>query len=545
MKIKKIRQFNLYLPYIIFAIGVLLLLSYQIQNKITIIVGDGYFHFSRIYDAAQQIKTGYFNYFQTNWGFDQSGRIINAVYGPFFAYLMGLILLICGSWFRFQIVTTFIISMVAVSGMYHVLQKIKPNLVINTLLALTYLFKITTWNNGPTFGAVSYAVFPYIILCAVRMIQNEDKPINWLQLALTMSVVGQIHLMSTMMGALMLVPFAIVGFIQTKNRKSMILNLIGAVGLTLLLTANIWLAISYFKFIDPLGNPIGTNMANSTINFAELPFLLNVFMLAQLIYVVFNFKRSKLNTTITLVALVFILMGSALFPWNWIQTEFPVLKETFQVPRRFFIIGFSLIVAASTITIQNLLKAKVECKYAICGFVLVVLLANFNYSLRVNSFYGINSSMNKPVQKITYSSQLGELFKYINMPAPDYLPENKKMEGSEKAKIYQLQLINHKNSFNHQVQKDGTLKLTWQAKKDSKTQLPIVMYRRSKLNVNQKYSYISKNEIGMPVVRQHKGLNEAVLAYQAPSWWKVMLIIVALSWLCVIIYLVYLKCRRL
>lgn len=544
MKIK-IKNIDLWIPYVVFAIATVLLLSYQIQNKVTIVVGDGYFHFSRFYDTAQQIKTGYFNYFQTNWGFDQSGRIINAMYGPFFAYLMGGILLICGSWFRFQIVTTFIISMIAVCGIYKVLEKIKPNIIINTLLALVYLFKISTWNNGPTFGAVSYALMPYIILCAIRMIQNKKYPINWLQLGLTMSIVGQIHVMSTVLGAIMLVPFAVIGYVQTKNRKSMILNFILAVLLTLLLTANIWLGIGYFKFVDPLSNPIATNMADSTINFGTLPLMFNIFMLIQLGYVLFNFKESKLNTTLTLVAAGFILVGSSLFPWNWVQTVFPTLRETFQVPRRLLVMATALVVSGSTITIQNVLKRKMHWKYVTQAFLLLVLLANFNNSIRINSFYGINSTMNKPVQKVTYSSQIGELFKYINVPAPDYLPENKKIKSSEKVKLYQLQLINHKNSFIHEVQKDGSLKLTWQAKKASRISLPIVMYRHSKLVVNNNHSYISKNEIGIPLVSQRKGFNKAVLSYKASNWWYSMLIIVCLSWLSTIIYLLYLKFRRI
>lgn len=178
MTSKILKRINPYVPYLVFIIAVYLLLSYQIQTKTTIIVGDGYFHFSRIYDAAEQIRHHSFNYFQTNWGFDQSGRVINAVYGPFFAYLMGGILLITGSWFRFQILTAFVISIIAVSGMYKVLDKIKPNLVINTLLALVYLFKISTWNNGPTFSAVSYALLPFVVLCAIRMIQNKERPVS-------------------------------------------------------------------------------------------------------------------------------------------------------------------------------------------------------------------------------------------------------------------------------------------------------------------------------------------------------------------------------
>ena len=76
-------------PYIVFAIVAFILVSYQIQKHTTILVGDGFFHFSRFYDAAMQIKNHNFSYYQMNYGFNQTGRIINGLYGPFFAYLMG------------------------------------------------------------------------------------------------------------------------------------------------------------------------------------------------------------------------------------------------------------------------------------------------------------------------------------------------------------------------------------------------------------------------------------------------------------------------
>ncbi|CCI81361.1 hypothetical protein [Lactobacillus hominis] len=545
MTSKILKRINPYVPYLVFIIAVYLLLSYQIQTKTTIIVGDGYFHFSRIYDVAEQIRHHSFNYFQTNWGFDQSGRVINAVYGPFFAYLMGGILLITGSWFRFQILTAFVISIIAVSGMYKVLDKIKPNLVINTLLALVYLFKISTWNNGPTFSAVSYALLPFVVLCAIRMIQNKERPVSWLQLGLTMSVVGQIHLMSTVLSALMLIPFAVVGFIQTKNRKKMVINLLVALGLTLLLTANIWLGVGYFKVVDPLGNPIATNMAESTINFSAFSFVFNLFMVFQLIYVVFNFKESKLNMTLTLTALVFILMGSSLMPWGWIQNAFPTLRETFQIPRRLFTIALPLIVAGSTISIQNLLQKRINWRYFVGALVLTTVFANFNSSIRDNSFYAINSFMNKPVQKMAFSYPIGDLFKYINRPAPDYLPRHDKIPTQDKVALYQKDVINHKNEYRHQVLKDGSLRLTWQANNPGKVKLPIVMYRYSKLTVNKKDSFILKNAIGIPTIKEQKGFNQAILSYQAPKWWTPMLIIVGISWVMTIIYSLYLAIKKL
>ncbi|XIF19431.1 MAG: hypothetical protein AJITA_00077 [Acetilactobacillus jinshanensis] len=65
---------------------------------------DTYFHMNTIYEDAMQIKTGHFSYFISMFGFERSGRIVNAMYGPFFNYLLGALLLLCRSWVNFEFV---------------------------------------------------------------------------------------------------------------------------------------------------------------------------------------------------------------------------------------------------------------------------------------------------------------------------------------------------------------------------------------------------------------------------------------------------------
>ena len=65
-----------------------------------------------------QLKTGKFNFFQSLYSFRQSGRIINAVYGSAFAYCHGFILIIAKTWFRAEIISSFLCLVTAGSGMY-------------------------------------------------------------------------------------------------------------------------------------------------------------------------------------------------------------------------------------------------------------------------------------------------------------------------------------------------------------------------------------------------------------------------------------------
>ena len=66
----------------------------QILGQGMILGSDVVFHFNRFYETSQQIKEGNFQYFLSIYGFQQSARIVNALYGPFFAYFQGLLVLL-------------------------------------------------------------------------------------------------------------------------------------------------------------------------------------------------------------------------------------------------------------------------------------------------------------------------------------------------------------------------------------------------------------------------------------------------------------------
>ncbi|ANK67464.1 hypothetical protein [Loigolactobacillus backii] len=105
-------------PFFIIAIFSLLMLLPQIYQHSVIIGGDAIFHMNRFYDAAMQIKTGHYNYFLSNFGFQQSARIVNALYSPVIAYIAGLILLIANSWLKFELITSFFIFIISGLSMY-------------------------------------------------------------------------------------------------------------------------------------------------------------------------------------------------------------------------------------------------------------------------------------------------------------------------------------------------------------------------------------------------------------------------------------------
>lgn len=108
---------KLWVSLIIIAFAVLLVTPQLLTRKV-ILGSDSIFHYNRFYEAAMQLKNGNLSYFLSLYGFQQSGRIVNALYGPFFAYLQGGLILISGTWFRYQIVSRVLLHILAESSMY-------------------------------------------------------------------------------------------------------------------------------------------------------------------------------------------------------------------------------------------------------------------------------------------------------------------------------------------------------------------------------------------------------------------------------------------
>lgn len=148
----------------------------QILTHSVLLTSDALLHFQRLYDTSMQIKTGNFSYFQTNFAFGHSGRIFNAVYGPFLAYAGGLLLLLVRNWFNFQILVIFIVFLIAI------------------LLAVLYLqFGIVAGILRFNFMAWGAALAPYAMMQVLYMIEDKKRPIHWLSLALIMALIAQVH----------------------------------------------------------------------------------------------------------------------------------------------------------------------------------------------------------------------------------------------------------------------------------------------------------------------------------------------------------------
>lgn len=113
----------------------------QLLGRGMIIGSDSIFHFNRFYDTAMQIKEGNFQYFISMYGFQESGRIVNALYGPLTAYMHGLLVLISNSWYKYQILANITLFLLSGSAMYFFLKKGK--IVSQLCLPISILYMTT------------------------------------------------------------------------------------------------------------------------------------------------------------------------------------------------------------------------------------------------------------------------------------------------------------------------------------------------------------------------------------------------------------------
>lgn len=561
------KKLNRIYPYIIFFSVSIILIGFQLMGHATLISGDTMFHFNRFYDIKQQIQTGNFSLFQTNYAFNESGRVINAVYGPLFAYMNGLLVLITNSWFEYQILTDLIIMMLASIGMYLFLEKIKVNRVVSILLSIVFICigLVPTWLDNSSFNAWGAALAPYVFNIGVQMIINHKKPINWISLMVIMSIVAQVHVLSTVILSIALIPFFIIGLMNASSPKRMSWDLFKAILGTILLTSNVWGALVVLYKNNSISAPGGFNLAQAAVKpsrfqsirgYFGIPLL--IITLIQVILLIFKGRKNKLNLVVTTEGLIFLFISSKFFPWTSIEGLLPNLRRILQFPSRLLIVAYPLLLAGLGISLTNLILIKKSQTKIIYLLLILLLLSVFlplikrNYLLtkRFNnpnyvivndaSMYNSVVMNRRKIQNASKDKNKELLLRLFTQQQPDYLPLYKNTEHMTADSYYVKYIIDRQQKFHHSVEKNGVMKLSWKSIKSGKINLPIIIYRESKLIVNSKHiKDLNLSYIGTPTINEKKGNNIAYIYFVVPKVMYVFLILSIIGWTIVCCY--YLK----
>lgn len=538
------------IPIILSLVIATVLIWTELTTRSGLTLDDTAFHFHRFYDTYQQIQNHNFSYFQMNYGMGESGRIVNALYGPFFAYLMGSLLLFCSSWLRFQILITYLIFLVGGLGIYRLSRKVKISQVVSSIVTALFLTTgyIAYWPRSNAFNSWGAVLIPFVLIQGINLLNNHKTRFRWISLGIVMAIVAQIHLLSTFFSILALIPFFIYGLVLSENKRQMWIDVFKAVGLFIVLTANVWGAFLLLYPTNQMASPIDYSPVLTAVNLSvagtstmwtsitEVTLLL---FIVQLIYVIFNFKSSKLNTFVTLEGIVFLYLSSNLFPWQFVKDTLPAVTGYLQFPNRFTVVAYPLLFLGIGLTLNELIKSHGK-KLGMIASALAIVVVLFNVRADFNEINN-NITYNKEITSNAKEMKEKGLALYINkveINSPDYLPVRKKIKSSDITGML-MSMSPQKNNFEQKALSNGRLVVTWKDSTSKVTTLPIFIYKQSELSLNNKVIKPKVNEIGMPQVQSRKGKNTAILSFKTPIWFIILLYISILSWVLLIIYGVF------
>ena len=518
----------------------ILLVTPQLFTRKVILGSDSIFHYNRFYEAAMQLKNGNFSYFLSLYGFQQSGRIVNALYGPFFAYLQGGLILISGTWFRYQIVSRVLLHILAESSMYALLKQCKVKTSIALSLGLLYAttFSIQYWTMRQGFSSWGAALLPYCFIPAIHYVFYQR--VDQVRLALSMALIFQIHVLSALMLAMMYLPFYLYTFVKatTSKKKETILKVLIAVILFLLLTVNVWGVLLYLRganhLLDPFINrEIGKNGIDGTARYClYTPISLMVLLILQFIYAIVNWKKlARWKRILHFIYFVFFFLSTGLFPWQYLVENGNTFAELIQFPFRFFVPATILLLAITGLTVTRFVNWRKSIAVLLFAFAGVGLIQNImDTTDRVKSaaqdgeLISIvkHTYVEGDYQTISLTMNDSDLSQFLNLvvkSTPDYVPIYGTIGKQNTYDLYYENIV--MNQRTEKLIKDNYLVLTWQADEGEELNLPIVVYKDSILTLNGKE--LDKDDynlstIGTPTVSSQEGKNKLELRYQEPEW---------------------------
>lgn len=518
----------------------ILLVTPQLFTRKVILGSDSIFHYNRFYEAAMQLKNGNFSYFLSLYGFQQSGRIVNALYGPFFAYLQGGLILISGTWFRYQIVSRVLLHILAESSMYALLKQCKVKTSIALSLGLLYAttFSIQYWTMRQGFSSWVAALLPYCFIPAIHYVFYQR--VDQVRLALSMALIFQIHVLSALMLAMMYLPFYLYTFVKatTSKKKETILKVLIAVILFLLLTVNVWGVLLYLRganhLLDPFINrEIGKNGIDGTARYwLYTPISLMVLLILQFIYAIVNWKKlARWKRILHFIYFVFFFLSTGLFPCQYLVENGNTFAELIQFPFRFFVPATILLLAITGLTVTRFVNWRKSIAVLLFAFAGVGLIQNImDTTDRVKSaaqdgeLISIvkHTYVEGDYQTISLTMNDSDLSQFLNLvvkSTPDYVPIYGTIGKQNTYDLYYENIV--MNQRTEKLIKDNYLVLTWQADEGEELNLPIVVYKDSILTLNGKE--LDKDDynlstIGTPTVSSQEGKNKLELRYQEPEW---------------------------
>ena len=550
---KGVRQLKKYGPFLaIFFIALVFLMPHLFTHKL-ILGADAPFHYNRFYDAAQQIKHGDFHYFPSLYGFQQSGRIVNAVYGPFFAYLQGLIVLLAGSWFHYQILSNFILYLISGFSMLILLRYVNVRNWVSVPVAVLFMstYSIQYWSINQGFTSCGTFFYPLCMIPIVDFVLHKKFPV--IKVAISVGLMTQIHLLSSIMLALMYIPFYLYYFFNQTEKGKALLQLIKSVLLYFVLTANIWagLAIVYSgnKILPPFVN---REMSQKAIDldgsyWLHYPKAFPILILSGfLLFIFFQQKNTLFQKIVLYTSLVFFFLSTSLIPWTTLIEKNVPFISLIQFPFRFFVPFTLLLLLYLALSLNQWSEQKWFRLLGILGILI------FSAQTIQNLYQHLEKWENETfvsrhtylfdtpeeARKTFFSKDMSTSLFVFQKTTPDYLPIYKETKDN-KYDRYNEEILENETTF-IKTHPGGLLTIKWKNTGDKTVHIPVIVYDRTVLQQNGKtLTDYELTDIGTPIVNQQKGINELTLHYRTPIYFYFILSLTLIGWftlLCLFIY---------
>lgn len=540
----------------IISLAAFFLVSPQIYQHGLIVSNDWAFHMNRFYETAMQIKHGIFSYFQSIYSFNQSGRIVNALYGTDFAYFNGLLLLLSGNWFRFQIASTFLCYFTAGISMYSLSRYCKINKLISIGAAYLYMGTptIVYYSIAQNFSGWGAAFLPLAFIPAVRMITNKSKPINPVFFGSSIALLISVHMFSTVLAVITLIPFFIIGFINCDNKittfRDALLAVLISIGLSFNTVAS-FIDLSSDKLIAPYD--VADLFSNSTflstgpLGWTNFGLILSLIFTLQIVNGIVNLKRiNTLEKIFTFVGGFFLMISSKYFPWNEIGNYFNFVRKM-QFPQRFGCIACILLILGFCYSLQGWKKyfSKERIGELVPTLVIVIAILNLTngHSLISSSASAWNSNNplsndtaaaeklennpNKIRETFGGNSELGAALQIYRKPTSDYLPVYSE-NITDSYRLYKEDIFNNTENYSKKVRKDGSISISFDSKSTKEVTIPIIVYKNSTVTINganRSDASYSLSSIGALKIIPKKGDNHINIGYHPSLLFRLSLII--------------------
>lgn len=573
-------------PMFIFLVIAIFITSPIILNKIPVLGVDGYFHYGRLYESAMQIK--HLNFSMLNlYSFQQSGRIVNALYSPFLTYLLSTILLIAGTWLKFQIIINMLILFLAGLTTYYVSKKIGFNRNISIGLGIIYLTSnaIGSFLIVSGWRSIGLALLPLIILPMMDMLQGNVKFKNAIFLALAVSLQVQGHLLNAAFAIPVLIAPFIIGFIKSQHKGAMIKYLLIAILMTIILCLNTilpYIQLSHNKLVPPTSIDVTANIFNpfSILSTSGVPLLGNHISITENILAILSviglgililfWKRlSVLSRILITSGFTYFFLGSNLMPWSSIQTHLPQIMHFLQFSFRFTLVGEIFVLLGTTLAIKELVSAAnlngntaMTLIVTILAIISVISLTesvsnNVIMNTKNTTTIAQSGAINQkdlrlhPINGHTVNTvidlmpawrnkDLSQFINTVDRTTPDYLPINKIDDNLDYYNLYTTHILERHTLFKKKVLPHGVLNISWHQNKPDDIEIPAFAYQNTLVQFNHqqlKAATIDKTAIGTINVHGIKGRNELTLQYGSSKLSKLLIVLSDLSWLFLIGFL--------